>query len=337
MISKDIAQMVLARCLSTGGDFAEIFEEDTISNVLSIVDNNVEDAIGGRSYGIGIRIFKGFKSIYAYTNDNSLNGLLDTAKKAALAIGELKEDVSIVLNNTVTNNIHNIKLYPQAVDYNKKIKVMKDAYGSAKNYSNQISQVSVSYSDKDQKILIANSEGVYTEDRRVRTRIGINAVASKDNENQTGFEGPGRLMGFEMFDIIDPIYYGKEAAKTAVTMLNAKNCPAGKMVVAIDNGFGGVLFHEACGHSLEATSVSKGNSVFADKLGQNIASDVVTAIDDGTIVNSWGSINIDDEGNLAQKNILIENGVLKSYMVDKLNGRRMNMQATGNSRRQNYK
>lgn len=156
MISKDIAQMVLARCLSTGGDFAEIFEEDTISNVLSIVDNNVEDAIGGRSYGIGIRIFKGFKSIYAYTNDNSLNGLLDTAKKAALAIGELKEDVSIVLNNTVTNNIHNIKLYPQAVDYNKKIKVMKDAYGSAKNYSNQISQVSVSYSDKDQKILIAN-------------------------------------------------------------------------------------------------------------------------------------------------------------------------------------
>ena len=337
MISKDIAQMVLARCLSTGGDFAEIFEEDTISNVLSIVDNNVEDAIGGRSYGIGIRIFKGFKSIYAYTNDNSLNGLLDTAKKAALAIGELKEDVSIVLNNTVTNNIHNIKLYPQAVDYNKKIKVMKDAYGSAKNYSNQISQVSVSYSDKDQKILIANSEGVYTEDRRVRTRIGINAVASKDNENQTGFDGPGRLMGFEMFDIIDPIYYGKEAAKTAVTMLNAKNCPAGKMVVAIDNGFGGVLFHEACGHSLEATSVSKGNSVFADKLGQNIASDVVTAIDDGTIVNSWGSINIDDEGNLAQKNILIENGVLKSYMVDKLNGRRMNMQATGNSRRQNYK
>ena len=338
MISKKVAEMVLAKALSTGGDFAEIFEEDSISNSISILDNKVENAIGGRTYGIGIRILKGFNSVYAYTNDNSINGLLDTAYKAALSLGKAGENKSVIINNEVKiNNIHNIKIYPQAVDYNKKIEVIKTAYKSAKDYSNEIVQVGVSYMDKDQKVLIANSDGLYTEDRRIRTRLGINAIASKDGENQTGFEGPGKHKGFELFEEIDPEYYGREAARTAYTMLHAKNCPAGKMMVAIDNGFGGVLFHEACGHSLEATSVAKGNSVFADKLGKQIASTKVTAIDDGTIPNSWGSSNIDDEGNKTRKNILIENGILKSYMIDKLNGRRMGMEPTGSSRRQSYK
>ena len=338
MISREVASMVLAKCLITGGDFAEIFEEDTISNSISLIDKKVENALGGRSYGIGIRIFKGFKSVYAYTNDNNLSSLLDTAYKAALALGSLKEEKTVVLNNEVNyKNLHNISLYPNAVDYDKKIKVMKEAYNSAKDYSNYISQVNVTYLDKDQKVLIANSEGLYTEDRRVRTRLGVSAIASNGSEKQTGFEGPGRLKGFEMFEEIDPEYYGKEAARVAHTMLHAKNCPAGNMTVAIDNGFGGVIFHEACGHSLEATSVAKGNSVFSDKLGQQIASTKVTAIDDGTLQNHWGSANIDDEGNPTQKNILIENGILKSYMIDKLNGRRMGMRATGSSRRQSYK
>lgn len=338
MISKEIASSVLAKCLVTGGDFAEIFEEDSISNNIGLIDNKVENALGGRSYGIGIRIFKGFKSVYAFTNDNSLSSLLDTAYKAALALGALKEDTTVYINNEVNiNNIHNIKLYPNVVGYDKKIGVMKNAYKSAKDYSTEISQVSVNYLDKDQKILVANSEGLFVEDRRVRTRLSVSAVASKGSENQTGFEGPGGCKGFELFEEIDPEYYGREAARVAHTMLNARNCPAGNMMVAIDNGFGGVIFHEACGHSLEATSVAKGNSVFSDKLGQQIASTKVTAIDDGTIPNYWGSANIDDEGNPTKKNVLIENGILKSYMVDKLNGRRMNMEPTGSSRRQSYK
>ncbi|MDD5795036.1 TldD/PmbA family protein [Clostridium sp. HCP1S3_B4] len=338
MISRENAKLVLQKCLETGGDFAEIFEEDVISNSISILKNKVENALGGRTYGIGIRIFSGLKCVYAYTNNNSLNSLLDTATKAALSLGELKENKTVILNpSTKAHNIHNISIYPNTVLYDKKILVMRDAYNSAKSYSNEISDVSVSYVDKDQKILIANSEGLYTEDRRIRTRLGINAIASNGVENQTGFEGPGALKGFELFETVDPIYYGREAARTAVTMLNARNCPAGKMMVAIDNGFGGVIFHEACGHSLEATSVAKGNSVFSEKLGQKIASSKVTAIDDGTIKNSWGSINIDDEGNKSQKNVLIENGILKSYMIDKLNGRRMKMKPTGSGRRQSYK
>lgn len=338
MITKQTATQVLEKCLVTGGDFAEIFEEDCITNNIGIIDSKIENVLGGRTYGIGIRIFKGLKSVYAYTNDNSLSSMLDTAYKAALALGSLSDEKMVVINNCkVTTNINPIKLYPHSVDYQDKINVMKKAYKSAKEYSSEISQVSINYSDKAQNVLIANTEGLYIEDNRVRTRLGITSVASRGNENQTGFEGPGACKGFELFEDIDPEYYGKEASRVAYTMLNAKNCPAGKMTVAIDNGFGGVIFHEACGHSLEATSVAKGNSVFTDKIGEQIASTKVTAIDDGTLTNHWGSANIDDEGNPTQRNVLIENGILKSYMIDKLNGRRMNMAPTGSSRRQSYK
>ena len=337
MLSREVAQRVLGRCLITGGDFAEIFEEDTINNTIGILNGKVENSIGGRAYGIGIRIFKGLKSVYAYTNNNSLSSLLDVAYKAALALGEAKEEKNIVLDCTSIKSAHPIIHIPSSIGINKKIGVMKIAYNAAKDYSNEISQVGVNYIDKEQNVLIANTEGLYVEDKRVRTRLAINSVASLNGENQTGFEGPGRHMGFEMFNYIDPEYYGKEASRIACTMLHAKNCPAGKMTVAIDNGFGGVIFHEACGHSLEATSVAKGNSVFTGKLGEQIASTKVTAIDDGTIPNAWGSLNIDDEGNKTQKNVLIENGILKSYMIDKLNGRRMGMAPTGSGRRQSYK
>ena len=337
MLSKIIASEVLAKCLVTGGDFAEIYEDDSINNSISLIDGKVENAIGGRSYGIGIRIFKGFKSVYAYTNNNSRESLLETAYRAALALGEVKEkEGNIILNEKKITTIHPIIYYPKDVMYDKKITVLKSAYGGAKNYNSEISQVVASYVDKEQNVLIANTEGLYVQDKRIRTRLGVSAVASKGNENQTGFEGPGRHMGIEMFDTIDPEATGIEAARIAYTMLHAKNCPAGNMTVAIDNGFGGVIFHEACGHALEATAVAKGNSVFAGKLGQQIASTKVTAIDDGTIPNAWGSLNIDDEGNKTQKNVLIENGILKGYMIDKLNARRMNMEPTGSSRRQSY-
>jgi TldD protein len=203
---------------------------------------------------------------------------------------------------------------------------MRTAYINAKEYDPSINQVTVSYKDEDQAICIANSEGLYTNDRRIRTRMGIMAVAGDGTENQTGFVGPGRSMGFELFDIIDPEYYAKEAARVAVTMLRAKPCPAGRMPVVIENGFGGVIFHEACGHSLEGASVAKGNSAFSGKLGQKIASEKVTAIDDGTIPNAWGSTNIDDEGMPMRKRMLIENGILREYMLDRLNAKIMNLQ-----------
>ena len=158
MLSKEIAQRVLEKCLETGGDFAEIYEEDTMSNNIGLVDNKIENALGGRTYGVGIRIFKELKSVYAYTNDNSLNSLLDTAHKASVALSNLKQNISITLNDTkIITDINPIKIYPNKVGYDKKIGVMKDAYKIAKEYHQSISQVSVSYLDKEQNVLIANS------------------------------------------------------------------------------------------------------------------------------------------------------------------------------------
>ena len=213
---------------------------------------------------------------------------------------------------------------------------LKAGYFSAREYDASIQQVTGTLLDVDHNILIANTEGLYTQDRQIRTRLSISAIADKGDGTQTGYFAPGRRMGLEMFDAIDPREVGLIAARQAVTMAGAGYCPAGVMPVAIENGFGGVIFHEACGHSLEATGVALGQSQFAGKLGQKIANEKVTAIDDGTIPGAWGSINIDDEGTPAQKNVLIENGILKSYMIDKFNGRRMGMASTGNARRQSY-
>jgi Predicted Zn-dependent proteases and their inactivated homologs len=337
MISKSVISDVLNAALSTGGDFAEVFIEDKYSSNISMIDGKVENAISGKEYGIGIRIFSGTKGIYAYTNDSSRDNLIKTAAEAAAAISGKFFCTPERLIERPVSSINRINLYPQDVERKRKIDVMKIAHNAAASFDPLITQVKVNLIENDQNVLIANSEGLYTEDRRVRTRISIQSVASKNGEKQTGFYGPGRHMGFEMFDSLDLERYAREASRIAVTMINADPCPSGRMPVIISNEFGGVIFHEACGHSLEATSVARGNSVFTGKLGQKVASDIVTAIDDGTIPNAWGSQNIDDEGNPTRKNVLIENGILKGYMIDKLNGRRMGMEPTGNSRRESYK
>ncbi|MDM8534950.1 TldD/PmbA family protein, partial [Clostridiaceae bacterium HSG29] len=250
-----------------------------------------------------------------------------------------KEDINkkIELMKTEIKNNHIIKKYPASILSGEKIELMKRAYNKAEQYDELIKQVKINYMDYDKKIMIVNSEGLNKTDRRTRTRIFVTSIAQKDGEMQTGSESIGAHKGFELYDgkIVDDVAI--EASRVAKTMILADKCPSGKMDVVIDNGFGGVIFHEACGHGLEATSVAKGNSVFAGKIGKKVASEIVTAIDDGTLENEWGSSNIDDEGNSTTKNVLIENGILKNYMIDKFNGRRMKMSATGSSRRQSYK
>lgn len=337
MLSERLISDVLLAALSTGGDFAEIFVEDTYNTVIRMMNGTVEEGVSGRDYGVGIRIFQGTKSVYAYTNKMERSNLLKVALEAAAALPGTKQVESIVLNRCVVDKFNPIKIIPRDISQREKVDVMKKAHYAAFGYDDQITQVTVNYLDTDQSIMIANSEGLLTDDRRVRTRLAINAVASKGSEKQSGFYGPGRHMGFELFDHIDVEEYAREAARTAVTMVNADYAPSGRYPVIINNEFGGVIFHEACGHGLEATSVAKGTSVFAGKLGQKVASELVTAVDDGSIPNAWGSQNIDDEGTKTRRNVLIENGILKGYMIDKLNGRRMGMKPTGNARRQSYK
>jgi len=336
MIARDICQRVLKVAVSTGADYAEIFAENSVNNTISMIASRVENIKNTVIAGAAVRVYKGLRSVMATTVDTSEEGLVRCAAKAAEALGQGEAQIDIVLKERIFGDIHPVKICPVSATNKEKVDILKAGYFSAKEYDPAVVQVSGSLLDVDHQILIASTEGLYAQDRQIRTRMAISAVADKGEGTQTGSCSPGRRMGLEMFDFIDPKNVGITAAKQAVTMAGAGYCPAGVMPVAIENGFGGVIFHEACGHSLEATSVAYGQSQFAGKLGQQIANPKVTAIDDGTIPGAWGSINIDDEGTPAQKNVLIENGILKSYMIDKFNARRMGMQSTGNARRQSF-
>ena len=337
MISREVCQRVLARAVSTGADYAEIFAENTVNHAINMIADKVDAVKDTVVAGAAVRVYKGLRSVMASTVDTSESGLLRCAESAAEALGQGTAAIDIVLRERIFPDIFPVKTVPSSATNKEKVAILKDGYFAAREYDDCITQVSGVLMDVDHNILIATSEGLYTRDRQIRTRMAISAVADKGQGTQTGTASPGRRMGLEMFETIDPKAVGLKAAKQAVTMAGAGYCPAGVMPVAIENGFGGVIFHEACGHSLEASQVAYGQSQFTvDKLGTQIANPKVTAIDDGTIPGAWGSINIDDEGTPARKNVLIEKGILKNYMIDKFNARRMGMEPTGSSRRQSY-
>lgn len=336
MLPQSLIKEALRKALSTGADYAEVFAEHTDNKTISMLASKVDRIEDAVISGVGIRIFKGTRCVSGSASSLAPEAVLACAQRVADALSGSAMIQDIVLRERRFGDIHPVKIVPRSVENSCKVDYLKEAYFAAKEYHEGISQVAGTFLDVDHNIMIATSEGLYAEDRQIRSRIFISAIASKNGENQTGSSGPGGRVGMELFERISPKDVGVEAAKQAMTMINAGYIDAGTMPVAIENAFGGVIFHEACGHSLEASSVALGQSQFAGKLGQQIANPKVTAIDDGTIPNGWGSINIDDEGTPSQKNVLIENGVLKSYMIDKLNGRRMGMAPTGNSRRQSY-
>lgn len=337
MLDQNVAREVLARAVKTGGDFAEIFMEDRVDHVIVMRSGRIETVNTGRLHGAGIRVFNGTNAVYVHTNDTSREGLMACAEQAASAVSGGKGCVLTPFKAVDYARPEEIALLPSDVKAAVKAEKVRAAEAAARRISDEIVQVSVTYGDHIQDALICNTEGVFATDRRVRTRLSTACVASNGTENQTGFDGPGASMGFEVFDSrIDPEKSGEIAARQAVTMLHAPVCPAGVMPVVIDNGFGGVIFHEACGHSLEATSVAFGLSEFCGKLGQVVASPIVTAIDDGLPVGEWGSLHVDDEGTPTTHLTLIKDGVLTNYMIDKLGGRRMNMAPTGSGRRESY-
>ena len=337
MLDQNVAREVLACAVRTGGDFAEIFMEDRLDHNLRMRSGRIETVNSGRLHGAGVRVFNGTNAIYVHTNDTSREGLMACAEQAAAAVKGGKGTTVEPFKAWDAARPEEIRIMPTDVKAAQKAEKIRAAEAAARRVSPEIVQVNATYSDSVQDVLICNTEGTFVTDRRVWTRLGCSAIASNGTEIQTGFEGPGAGMGFEVFDErIDPEKYGEIAAKQAYTMLHAPLCPAGMMPVVIDNGFGGVIFHEACGHSLEATSVAFGISEFSGKLGQMIAAPCVTAIDDGTMVGEWGSLHVDDEGMPTTNLTLIKDGKLINYMIDKLGGRRMNMAPTGSGRRQSY-
>lgn len=336
MLSQKIIREALVRALSTGADYAEVFAEHTAQKSISLVFAKVDKIADAVISGVGIRIFKGTRCVVGSASSLEEGAVLDCASRVADALQGVPEHGDMVLRERIFGDIHPVKIVPAGAGNACKIDYVREMCLGAKEYSQEISQATGSFLEVDHRILIATSEGLLTEDRQIRTRVNVSAIASDGSENQTGGTAPGARKGLELFDDFEPRELGRKAAKQAVTMLHAGYINAGVMPVAIENGFGGVIFHEACGHSLEASGVAIGQSQFCGKLGQQIANPKVTAIDDGTIPNGWGSVNIDDEGTPAQRKVLIDKGILKTYMVDKLNGRRMGMESTGSSRRQSY-
>lgn len=337
LIQEANAQAVLAEAKKSGADYAEIFLEDKESTLIEMLDGKVETANYTRSCGAGVRVLKGTQSAYACCADTGEQALMETARAAAAALGEAAYAPGETVKFNVSRYGTKMERPFDSIGNAERVALMREGALAAKDVSCEVTQVMVRYIDVVQRVCIVSTDGVFAYDERPRTRVFVQAVAMKDGEAQTGYDGPGRGMGFEAYrGKIDAAQAGRTAGKMAVTMLHAPECPAGFLPVVIDGGFGGVIFHEACGHSLEATAVGRGNSVFCGKLGTKIAADCVSAVDDGTMPGEWGSIDIDDEGTPGRRNLLIENGVLTGYLIDKLGSRRMGMPVTGSSRRQGY-
>lgn len=335
MLNKSELQQLLHEGLATGADFAEIYLEDTKSQVIRITSGEVTQIDRGNTFGAGIRLISGVDEVYGYTNHVSYDNLLQVIKnlrasfqsspKQAKPLGEAKPIKSV------------IKLPMDKVSVSIKTEKLQKLSNIIKNHDKRIVQAITQLIETEQDVLIVNSEGVYQNDLRAHTRCALMAVAQENGQMQQAFEGPGRSMGFELFEELDFEALASEVATSAITLLSAEDMTPQVMPVVLHNGFGGVIFHEACGHPLEATSVAKGLSPFVGKIGEKIGSDIVTAYDDGFVEGAWGSSTFDDEGKPTQKNLLIENGVLKGYLIDYRNGRKMNMEPTGSARRQSYK
>lgn len=329
---------ILNTALATGGDYAEIYIEDATGYVVVIESGKVEASSVDQSYGAGLRILRGTESVYGYTNDVNEKGLLALASSLSNSFdGKQQIEVKDLKLKHIRDKHQRLEPLSK-VSIDEKIAYIRKGDDVMRNYDPKIIRTKSAFSNSVKNVTIVNSKGYIYKDYKERGRLSLVAIASDGNKFETGYEGPGTMSGFEFFkNQIDIVSLAKSAAKSALTMLNAADCPSGKMTVVIGPGNGGVIFHEACGHSLEATSVSKKLSVFSEKLGTQIASPIVNAVDDGTIPNAWGSNNIDDEGNPTERVVLIENGILKNYLIDEVGGRRMGMRPNGCSRRESYK
>ena len=337
LVDPEVVARVLAKGRSTGAEFAEIFVEDKRSTSAGLDDNKVEQVNSGRDRGAGIRVIAGETTGFAHTSDLSERGLLAAAEAAAQAARQGDGGVhKIALQSLLRHPVNTVRTSPDTVAKATKVELLMRANDAARSLDSAIVQVSAGYGDSIKRILVANSEGVFSADTQVRTLFRISAIANGDAGMQTGYQSLGHTIGFEVFDENDVEELAMAAARQALTKLKARPAPSSAMPVVIKQGSGGVLFHEACGHGLEADLVGKGASVYRDKVGQLVASPLVTVVDDGTMTGEWGAIGIDDEGHPTQSNTLIENGVLTDYMWDYIRARREGRRQSGNGRRQSY-
>ena len=341
MISKKLAIDVLNAALTTGADYAEIFYEDSSAHSVVIENGKVETTSSNSLCGVGLRLLKNNQCVYGYTNDLSKKGLLSLADSLSKSFHDKRIITVEKLDMIKAKNRNPITRSYEDVPVEEKIALIREGIDEINSLNDpRIVRTFGVFADNRRFVAVFNSKGKWFKRASEFGRMVFQVIAADQSGFETGFEGPGAQKDISYFrtEKVNPKKVARKAAETALKMLTAAECPSGKMPVVIGNGWGGVLFHESCGHPLESSAVAKGLSCFSNnKIGDYIASPVVSAVDDSTIPSEWGSIDIDDEGNPGTKRLLIKNGKLNDYMIDDLNGRRMNREGNGACRRQNYR
>ena len=335
-LDDDDVRAVLTAALGGGADFAEVFAERRRARNVRLDDRRIEDLTSGRDMGAGIRVQRGAQTGYAYTNLLTRDALIEAARVAAAAVQGSQQRTIADLVDVEAAVRHPAARDPFEVDGRRLVEIVREAEDAAWSVSGDVRQVTVMWADTRQDLFLANSEGTRLTERRVRTRLVAQCVAARDDVIQTGFYGPGASVGMELLDSFPPAEVGAKAARQAVLMLDSRPAPAGELPVVLAAGSGGVLFHEACGHGMEADIVAKEASVYAGRRGEAIGTPLLTGVDDATDIGAWGSYSFDDEGTPAQRTVLFDKGVCTDYLSDRLRARELDVPRSGNGRRQSY-
>jgi TldD protein len=334
-ISKQDLESYLAEALAQGGDYADLYFEYLLTSSISIDESMVKSASQGVSMGVGIRVISGERTGYAYSDDLSPEKIRKAARVAShIAAGPSKVE-KFDLNEGKRHNLYPVLIAPTETAFAQRVELVKRADRAARAYDSRVFQVQAGYADNLRHVLIATSEGVLTLDRQPLARLSVSALARQNGgAPQRGHSGGGGRVELDFF--LTPEHFAAEAAREAIAMLDAVEAPAGEMTVVLGPGWPGILLHEAVGHGLEADFNRKGVSAFSGRIGQKVASELCTVVDDGTIGSRRGSLNVDDEGQPTRRNVLIENGILRGYLQDKLSSTLLDTESTGSGRRESY-
>lgn len=328
---------VLKRAMGNGGEFADVFIEQSAPLSLVCEDSRLEKVMSGREQGAGVRLIFGQRTAYAYTNELTTESLLEMADAVrSAAAGEVRHPTVALIRANPRFDLP-VGQAPEGVDTSRKVAMVLEANRVARAFDPRIRQAMVSYRENRQRVLIANSDGVLAEDERMYLTALVHVVAADGEIVQTGYEPVGGIAGMELFDAYPLEKAAETAARRAVMMLSARKAPAGRMPVVLSADAGGTMIHEAVGHGLEADLAQSGLSVYSNRRGERIASSLITVVDDATLSGKRGSFRFDDEGVDAERTVLVDKGVLKTFMYDRLTAMKDGARSTGNGRRESYK
>ncbi len=336
-VEKAMLDRVILRALRQGGQFADIYLEHRHSRQIIMEESKLESGSYGISQGAGVRVISGDRTGYAYTEEVTEENLMRAADIASYVARNGHRTDPVNVSTAERDSFVTVKVPLEHISDTQRIEVMERANQAALDYDGRIRMAKIEYNDQVRGRVIANSEGVYLRDELPQLFFIVETMSDDGTNRHMSRQRIGAHSGFELFDEESPESVARRAARESIVMLDAEDAPAGTMDVVMENGFGGVLIHEAVGHPLEADNIAKGIGAFTGKVGQKVATDVFTMVDDGTLPNFRGTINFDDEGTQAQRNVLIDKGVLKGYMTDILSSRQLDLSRTGNGRRESFR